>query len=174
MDKLMEFDFDHVVLFKPVFFVIIGVLAMAPLVYFIGRILPIDGAIFGGAALGLIVMVFVFRIFQKSIVITFNANKIYFKINRANICYQKSDVVGFYSFDYKTSTVFTISICIYFKDGRRLNISDYKLKPASMNPKRKQQLINFIKMMEREFAFKPLKENKIRKFFRFGYVWYSR
>lgn len=166
--------FDHVVIFKPIFFVFIGVLVMAPSVYFIRVVLPIAGAVVWGAFMGLVLILFVFRSLSKTVVISFDTDQVQFKVNRTIICYTKAEVTGFYSFDYTKSSVYRTSISIHFMDGKKLDISDYKRKPASLDPKRKQQLHKFIVEMEHELGFKPLRENKVRKFLRLGYIWYAR
>jgi len=166
--------FNNIVIIRPIYFALIGLFIIAPIAYILGSILPFSGAKLWGFFAGLTIAMLIFRTLRKTIRIAFDGNYIKLSVNQRTISYRKSDIDGFYSFDYRTASNYTISICIYFKDGKRLNLSDYNLKPACKDEERRQQLLDFTTTMEKELGFRPIKENKTRKFLRLGYIWFSR
>lgn len=116
----------------------------------------------------------VLRYFKKDITIKFDNDNIYFDISGKVTKYKKVDVLGFYSFDYPTdSTNSKISICFYFRNGRKLEISE--LTPDSKyNLEKSTLLIEYFKHTIKELNFKQIKRSRFRKLFMFGYIWYSR
>lgn len=174
MDMKDRVSFKNVVVISPIYFIAIGIFIIASLTYILGSILPFAGAKSVGFFIGLIAATLMFRSLRKTIQITFDGDYVDLTINRKSERYLKSDIEGFYSFDYRTASNYTVSICIYFKNRKRLDISDYNLKPAAMDDERKNELVDFIKAMERELGFRRLKENKTRRVLRLGYTWFSR
>lgn len=170
--------FNKVVTIRPFYFALVGFFIVAPIAFItakiLGNTLLYAGAKLWGIFLGLVVALLIFRALRKTIQITFNESYINLMINKKTINYLKSDLLGFYSFDYRRALNYTTSICFIFKNGKRLHISDYSLRPVSRDEERKTQLINFTKIMEEQMDFLPRKEDKVRKFFRLGYTWFSR
>lgn len=170
--------FNKIVIIRPLYFALIGFFIVAPIALISGSILRrtflFVGAMLWGVCTGWMMALLIFRVLRKTIQITCDGNYVKLKINQRTVSYLKSDIVGIYSFDYRSSSNYNISICICFKNGKQLDISDYNLKPACKDEERRNQLINFTKIMEEELCFKPVKENKTRKFFRLGYIWFSR
>jgi hypothetical protein len=140
----------------------------------LGNTLLYAGAKLWGVFIGLLAALLIFRALRKMIQITFNKNYINLTINNKTINYLKSEFLGFYSFDYRRALNYTTSICLIFRYGKRLYISDYSLRPASKGEKRRDRLINFTNVMEKQMGFLLRKEDKVRKFFRLGYTWFSR
>lgn len=170
--------FNKIVVIRPFYFALIGFFIVAPIAIIVGTILRrtlfFAGAMILGVCVGWGAAMLIFRALRKTIQITFDGDYINLKINQETTRYLKTDLRGFYSFDYRTASNYTISICLYFNNGKRLNISDYNIRPACKDEERRNQLIQFTKIMEEELGFSPLKENKTRKRLRIGYTWFSR
>lgn len=63
--------------------------------------------------------------FNKTLTIEYTDNEIILQIGRKEKRYRKTDLLGFYSFDYINDVRSAISFQFMFKDGYRLDISDY-------------------------------------------------
>ena len=92
-----------------------------------------------GAAYVLILLVSIF--YNQTVVIKYTDNEIILQIGRKEKRYRKTDLLGFYSFDYIQESLSTISFQFMFKGGYRLDISDYTMERSSkliINEKRVQ------------------------------------
>lgn len=82
-----------------------------------------------GATYVLILLVRIF--YNQTVVIKYTDNEIILQIGRKEKRYRKTDLLGFYSFDYIQKSRSTISFQFMFKDGYRLDISDYTMERSS-------------------------------------------
>ena len=91
--------------------------------------------------------------------------------------YKKTDLLGFYSFDYIQQSRATISFQFMFKDGYRLDISDYTMERSSkliINEEKSSELKRFLMITISHFGFRPIKKVKWRTRTNICDVWYSK
>ena len=172
-----EFVFEKVVLIKPYVFIIIGLLIVGPVIIGIATVFTQLG-VAGGKLIGLVVgfglMLFIFSRLSKRVVISFSNDHIDFKVNDKLYHYLKTDLEGFYSFNYLQTKNCTVSMSFHFRDGKKMDLSNYNFDSGKFDPGKHEILVNFLKATEQELNFKPLTTNKSRSISKIGDVWFSR
>ena len=100
--------------------------------------------------------------FNKTLTIEYTDNEIILQIGRKEKRYRKTDLLGFYSFDYINDVRSTISFQFMFKDGYRLDISDYTMEHSSnliINREKNSELEKFLIISMNYFGFRPIKKS---------------
>ena len=128
-----------------------------------------------GAVYVLIIFVRIF--YNKTLIIEYTDNEIILQIGRKEKRYRKTDLLGFYSFDYINDFHSTISFQFMFKDGYRLDISDYTIEHSSnliINRQKNSELEKFLIISMSYFGFSPIKKVKWRTWANICNIWYSK
>ena len=115
--------------------------------------------------------------FNKTLTIEYTDNEIILQIGRKEKRYRKTDLLGFYSFDYINDVRSTISFQFMFKDGYRLDISDYTMEHSSnliINREKNSELEKFLIISMNYFGFRPIKKVKWRTWTNICNIWYSK
>lgn len=115
--------------------------------------------------------------FNKTLAIEYTDNEIILQIGRKEKRYRKTDLLGFYSFDYINDVRSTISFQFMFKDGYRLDISDYTMRHSSnliINREKNSELEKFLIISMNYFGFSPIKKVKWRTWANICNIWYSK
>ena len=124
------------------------------------------------------VLIILVRIFyNKTVIIEYTDNEIVLQIGRKEKRCRKTDLLGFYSFDYIQELLSTISFQFVFKDGYRLDISDYTLKRSSnliINEQKNSELKRFLIVSMNYFEFSPIKKVRWRTWMNICNIWYSK
>ena len=128
-----------------------------------------------GATYVLILLVRIF--YNQTVVIEYTDNEIILQIGQKRETLQKTDLLDFYSFDYIQQSRATISFQFVFKDGYRLDISDYTMERSSkliINEEKSSELKRFLMITISHFGFTPIKKVKWRTRTNICNVWYSK
>ena len=168
-----RFVFENVLLIKPYLFALIGFFLLAPIIIIIATLLKetLTGLMLG-TAVAFAVMFALFKRLSKTVEISFDADNIKFTYDGKTIEYLKSDLKGFYSFNYFRKVNSTISMRFDFTDGKKINISDY-LNTGKVIPEKRQMLKDFLTTAENELHFTEVWVSKSRSFGKIGNVWFS-
>ncbi len=168
-----RFVFENVLLIRPYVFALIGLFLIGPII--IGIIELINDSLpvlLGATSMGFAIMFAIFKRLSKTVEITFDIDHIKFTYDGKTIQYLKSDVKGFYSFNYFKKATSTISMRFDFNDGKKIDLSDY-LATGKFIPERNKMLENFLTIAQEELGFTEVSVSKSRSIGKIGDVWYS-
>jgi hypothetical protein len=170
---MKKFVFENVLLIKPYVFALMGFFLIGPII--IGITMLINDSLtilIGATAVGFAIMFAILKALSKTVEINFDTNYIRFIYDGKAIQYMKSDLKGFYSFNYFKKANSTISMCFVFTDGKKIDISDY-LGTGKFIPEKHEMLKNFLTTAEDELGFTDVSVSKSRSFGKIGNVWFS-
>lgn len=172
---MKTFVFNKVVLLKPFVFALIGFFLVAPIIIGITMLLNDSLPVLIIATLiGFTVMIGIFNSLSKTVEISFDADHINFTYNSKTSQYLKSDLKGFYSFNYFKTSNCTISMRFDFKDGKKIDVSDFQGNAAKFNAQKHQMLKDFLTAAEDELDFTAVSVSKSRTFGKIGATWFAR
>ncbi len=128
------------------------------------------------------VLQFLLKLCSKDVYIRLNKDFLSVKQGNSRISkYKISDLTGFYSHDYtktnellKNSPNYTITLKFYFKSGERISIVDNSLFGEKYSKGKDILLRRFLRVMEEEYGFKPIRKNRWRSLLKLGEIWYSK
>jgi DUF1365 family protein len=86
--------------------------------------------------------------------------------------YLKSDIEGFYSYDYERLERSFISIQIRFKNGKKISLTDTVMFER-VELDKAQMLQRFLKVAKKQLNFTYVKKNRTRSLQKLGACWYS-
>lgn len=171
---MKTFEFKNILLIKPYVFALIGFFVIGPIIiglaFLLGGSLP---ALIGSCTVGFFLMFALFKQLSKTVVIGFDEDHINFSFNGKTTSYLKSQLKGFYSFDYAKEPSSTISMCFEFTDGKKIDLSDY-LGTGKYIREKNHMLQEFINTAEEELGFTDIYVSKSRKLGKIGSTWYGK
>jgi hypothetical protein len=109
----------------------------------------------------------------KTFIIYFDPGSMYIgEQNKKPQRYLKSDIEGFYSYDYERLERSFISIQIRFKNGKKISLTDTVMfERVEMD--KAQMLQRFLKVAKKQLNFTYVKKNRTRSLQKLGACWYS-
>lgn len=166
--------FNRVTTLRPWWFPIIALATIAPIsaIYMTFVYANFIGLMLSCVAWFWLISI-VFTLLSKPVTIAIGGAGLTLRIGCHERSYTPSEILGYYSYNDRRLSRYTTSICLYIRDGEKVDITDYSLKPASHDPTRRKSLHDFIRAMEQELGFVPIRESRLRKFLRVGYTWYE-
>jgi hypothetical protein len=174
MASEQKFVFKNVVLMKLYFFILAGLgigIVTCTIAY---RFSDVVGAMMVILPVAFVIMFILFRRFSKTVEISFDDLHINFMIDGRLKQYLKTELEGFYSFNYLETIDCTISMRFDFTDGTKMDMSDYTSNKMRPDPPKLAMLRSFLTVAEEELGFQPVMVNRARRFGKIGNVWFSR
>lgn len=160
----MEYILRRCNTFNPLFITALLVVSCAAAAWFSSYLLAIPLA---GVAFYAVLM-----LTSRPIKVKFSEDNVHFTVNGKERVYPKSDIVGFYSFNYRYFEFTHVSFSFLLTNGKRINITSYKLLP--LDDKRHTYLLRLMQSAERELDVKPARKNIVRGLLMQGNIWFDR
>lgn len=123
--------------------------------------------------LGIIIFLMMRFFLAKTMIIYFDPGSIYIgEQNKKPKRYLKSDIDGFYSYDYERLERSFISIQIRFKNGKKISLTDTVMSER-VEMDKAQMLQRFLRTAKKQLNFTYVKKNRARSLQKLGACWYS-
>lgn len=122
-----------------------------------------------------IIMILIIKYFmEKSVIVYFSNNYIHIQdSNKEPKKYLKSDIEGFFSYDYESVQKSFISIQIKLKNGDKINLIDTSTS-QKIDVKKAQMLEHFFKVAKKELGFVYKDKSNLRWLQKLGACWYAK
>lgn len=122
-----------------------------------------------------LVMLFIIKKFMvKTIVIYFDSVFLYVKENRKDLKkYKKTDILGFYSYNYEQFEKSFVSFQIKLNNGTNINLTDTSTS-QKIDKEKAKLLKRFLITAKKELNFSLIRKSRLRSIQKLGACWYSR
>lgn len=169
------FVFEHVVMIRPAFFVLLAFM-ITVLVLGLEFILEPYFNMYIGIWVTIIlaIMLAVFKTFSKTVTVSFTDTDICFDINGAKQTYVKSALNGFYSFNYLHTNNCNLVMDFHFNNGKVIYLYNYQFNAGKFNADKHQLLEDFLKAAQHELNFEPVKKDRVRTITNTANVWFAK
>ena len=132
------------------------------------------GLIFTFFVFGIIMLLLIKFFMTKTIVVYFDQCFFYIEENKKQLKkYKKTDISGFYSYDYEQVEKSFISIQIKLSNGKNINLTDTSTS-QTIDKEKAKLLRRFLITAKKELNFSFVNKNSLRSIQKLGACWYSR
>lgn len=172
MTSNKAFIFKNVVLLKPYLFVLMALVIELSILIAVTTFLSFSvRLVYFFTFAGIVLVLAIGKLFSKTVTISFTDNDICFDMNGHLQAYPKSELKGFYSFNYLHTSNCMLVMDFYFNNGHVINLYDYQMK---FDPIKHETLKGLLITAQNELGFEPVKTSKFRTWTNTANVWFAR
>ncbi|WP_029287878.1 hypothetical protein [Pedobacter sp. R20-19] len=132
------------------------------------------GLIFTFFVFGIIMLLLINFFMTKTIIVYFDQVFLYIEEKKKELKkYKKTDISGFYSYDYERVEKSFISIQINLSNGKNINLTDTSTS-QTIDKEKAELLRRFLITAKKELNFSLVTKNSLRSIQKLGACWYSK
>lgn len=166
------FVFKNVVLIKPYLFVLMAVAIEIVVIITVTRFFASSVKLLSFFTLaGLTLVLIIGKVNSKTVTISFTDANICFNINGQLQVYPKTELKGFYSFNYLHTSNCMLVMDFYLKNGHVINLYDYQTNYDSI---KHETLKSLLTTAQTELGFEPVATSKFRTWTNTANVWFAK